>query len=133
MADITVTAANVRGSGGSQRVTLAGFVGVPGKAVMVNAAGKVVLSDNNAAGLQRVDGITLASTAGVDQPLVWQQGGEIVFGGGLVAGATYWLSDTPGGICPDADVGAGERAILVGYAKSATTLVLGVKDTGVSR
>ena len=44
----------------------------------------------------------------------------------------YYLSDTPGGICPVADIGAGEYVCLIGLASSASVLALDIRYTGVS-
>jgi hypothetical protein len=51
----------------------------------------------------------------------------------LTPGATYFLSNTPGGICPDADVGAGEAVVQLGIGKSTTVLAVKVINPGVTR
>jgi hypothetical protein len=56
--------------------------------------------------------------------LRFQKDGQVTIGATLVPGTDYYLSDTPGGICPIADVGVGEYVCRVGVALSATVLDL---------
>ena len=57
---------------------------------------------------------------------------DITLGEVLTAGVAYYLSDTAGGICPVADLGAGEYPCLIGIANSTTVLRLGFNYSGVS-
>jgi hypothetical protein len=61
-----------------------------------------------------------------------QKAGDITIGATLTAGTAYYLSDTPGGICPVADVGTGESVCLLGLAKSTTFLALDIQVPGVT-
>jgi hypothetical protein len=70
--------------------------------------------------------------AAANQPLAIQKAGDITIGAALTAGVDYWLSATPGGIAPRADVTTGMDPILIGVAKSATVLTLAILDVGVT-
>ena len=50
----------------------------------------------------------------------------------LVAGSTYFLSETPGGIQPAADLGTGEDVCMLGIARSSTVLALSIQAPGVT-
>ncbi|MDI7864088.1 hypothetical protein MRS76_19245 [Rhizobiaceae bacterium n13] len=133
MADITITAANVK-QGANANVTdgIAGATITAGQAVHKSATtGKYILSDNDGANLKQVDGIALHA-ASDGQPLKVQTGGDITIGATITAGTAYYLSGTPGGICPVADVTTGDDVILIGLAKSTTVLTLRITDTGVT-
>ncbi|WP_454914988.1 hypothetical protein [Xanthobacter sediminis] len=135
MANLTITAASVLA--GSNVVTESGIAGeaiTAGQVVFMNPATKRFgLADSNSAtAAARVPrGIALNSAA-AGQPLSVARNGDITLGAVLTAGTAYYLSDTPGGICPVADVGSGEYVVLLGLAKSASVLGLSVQATGVA-
>lgn len=135
MVDLVITAAAVlAGAGASVKHVTSGATIVAGKAVVRDpATGKWVLADSNhATAALRVPG-GIALNAGSDgQPLAVLTAGPITFDAVLAAGVAYYLSDTAGGICPVADVGSGERAVLLGMAESATVLELAIADSGVA-
>lgn len=136
MADLSITAANVvAGSHGARLDGVAGEAIAAGKAVYLNStSGLWMLADSNSATAEarRAAGIAL-NAAALNQPLAVHKSGDITIGATLTAGATYWLSDTAGGICPDADVGAGEYACLFGVAKSTSVLSVSIQFPNVSR
>lgn len=134
MADLSITAANV--------VPGANAVienGTAGEAVAAGKTGyydevqrKYFLADNNSATLAvRKSRGMFVNTAAANQPCSLQTGGDVALGSVLTAGAEYLQSDTPGGICPRADLASGEYVVPLGYAKSATELTLNPKYTGV--
>lgn len=135
MADLSITAANVVAGADSTRADgIAGEAVAAGKAVYLNSASKRwMLADSNAAsaGARKASGIAL-NTAAAGQPLAVHKAGDITIGATLTAGTAYYLSDTPGGICPLADVGAGEYVCLIGLAKSTTVLAVDIQYPGVS-
>jgi hypothetical protein len=133
MADISVTAGNV--VSGSNAVTENGFAGAAitaGQMVYRDAAGLYQLADSNGAAALRVPRGVALNSAGANQPLAIQRSGDITIGGTLTAGVTYYLSDTPGGICALADVGSGEYACIVGIAKSTSVLAIGINASGAT-
>lgn len=135
MADYAITPASVLpGSGASLRHVTAGATITAGKAVVLDpATGKWVLADSNhATAALRVPGGIALNGASDGQPLTVAAGGPVMLGAVLTAGVAVYLSDTPGGLCPVADVGSGERAVLVGMAESTSVLEVAVQDSGVA-
>lgn len=134
MADLTITAANVVATSGTRENGTAGAAITAGQVVYINATtGRYELADNNAASVpaRSPRGIALHAAA-VGQPLAVLRSGDITIGAALTAGTDYWLSDTPGGICPRADLASGERVVLLGVAKSTTVLALNIQNSGVT-
>lgn len=133
MADLTVTPASVLAD---TSATIE-----HGKYGATLIAGKVVYRDdttkkygladsNGAAGTRIVRGISL--NGGADgQPGTIVRSGPVNIGATLTPGVAYYLSDTPGGICPVADVGSGENVVLLGVAASASILNLDIQNSGV--
>jgi len=135
MVDVTITPANVKkGADATVENGIAGAAVLAGQLVYKGVGGKYFLADSDSitTGANQMRGFALHS-AGIDQPLAVQTNGDITVGGTLVAGATYFLSNTPGGLCPDADVGAGEKVNLVGTARSTTVLTIDPSFPGVTR
>lgn len=138
MTDISITAANVvAGSGASVEGGIAGETITAGKVVYLDAAttGKWLLADSDAAGAAargngRI-GIAL-NGASLNQPIDVQTEGEVTIGGTMTAGLDYYLSDDPGGICPQADLASGDYVTLVGVATTTAILKLRFTYSGVS-
>ena len=136
MVDLTVTAASVVASGtGQGRVSgTAGEAIAAGKAVYLDPTSKKwLLADSNSATVaarsaQRI----AANSASLNQPVNVFTSGLIVSGATMTANTPYYLSDTPGGICPIADVGTGEYLCQIGIARSTTLLNIDIQVTGVS-
>lgn len=136
MTDISITAANVvAGSDAVRENGTAGETITAGKAVYKSSStGKYMLADSNSATAEArtVTGIAL-NGASLNQPMQIQKSGDITIGGTLdPEQPAYYLSDTPGGICPVADVGDGEYFCLIGIAKSASVLSISIKASGVA-
>ena len=136
MADITITAASVLAGDGSTTVTgTAGATITAGQAVYKDSTtGKYLTADSDSAtaAAKRAAGIALNGAA-LNQPIKVLTAGAVTIGGTMTAGATYFLSNTAGGICPDADVGAGENVCLIGVAASATVLNVDIQNPSVTR
>lgn len=138
MTDISITAANVLpGAGAAIAHGTAGTTITAGDCVYLDAAltGKWLLADSDAAtaparGQGRI-GIAL-NGASDGQPIAVQTDGKITIGGTLVAGTVYVLSDEPGGICPQEDLGEGDYVTIVGVAESTSILALAFKYSGVA-
>jgi len=134
MADITITAANVvAGSGAVTAFGTSGATVTAGQVLYLDSAtGTLKLADcDGASGLRSPIGIAL-NGASAGQPLAYLRSGLITIGATLVAGTTYYLSPVAGGICPVADVLAGDYPVIVGIAT--TTAILDVKfhEAGVA-
>jgi hypothetical protein len=135
VADLTITAANVvAGTNAGVTSGTAGEAIAAGKAVYLSSATKKwMLADSNSATAEARQALGVAlNGAALNQPIDVQKSGDITIGATLTAGTAYYLSDTPGGICPLADVGSGEYVCLLGLAKSTTVLSLNIQFPGVA-
>lgn len=135
MADISITPANViAGSNATVDHGTAGATITAGQVVYRAASDKKwKLADSNSATaeVREATGVALNSASN-GQPIAVQKAGDITIGGTLTAGVALYLSDTPGGICPVADVGSGEYVCLLGVTKSTTVLALDIQYSGVA-
>jgi hypothetical protein len=135
MADLTVTAASViAGAGSSTENGTLGATVTAGQVLYKAASdGRWYLADNNSATaeVRKATGIALNGGA-AGQPVRVLLSGLVTIGATLTAGVAYYLSDTPGGICPVADVGAGEYSCLVGIATTTAILDVNFQYSGVS-
>lgn len=75
----------------------------------------------------------IAVTPGVDDGagIVATSGGVVLVGTTMVVGTMYVVSDTPGGIKPDADLATGDYATNIGRASTATQLEIAFEATGI--
>lgn len=135
MADLSITAASVIAGTNAQKSTgVAGESVTAGQAVYFDTTTKKWMkADNNSvtAAARKPQGITLNGAA-VNQPVSVQVGGDINIGATLTPGTAYFLSDTPGGICAVADLASGEYVSLLGLAKSASVLAIGIQSVDVA-
>lgn len=135
MADISITAASVvAGANARTEQGTAGAAITAGQVLYKDAAaGTWKLADSNSAtaAARSPDGIALNGAAS-GQPLQVLTGGDVTIGATLTAGVAYYLSDTPGGICPVADVGSGEYSTIIGIAESTTVLNVQFHESGVA-
>ncbi|RVO41359.1 hypothetical protein CN093_08845 [Sinorhizobium meliloti] len=135
MADIVITPASVLA--GSNAAVVHGAAGeaiTAGQVVYQNSTTKKwMLADNDSAtaAVRQAQGIAL-NGASDGQPIAVQKSGDITIGGTLTAGVSYYLSATPGGIAPYADILAGDYVVLLGMSKSTTVLALDISYTGVA-
>lgn len=135
MADLTITAANVVAGVGAETEngTLAETV-TAGRVVYKKPAdGLWALADNNSATEAAREAMGIALNGGsVNQPVRVLRSGPVTIGATMTAGVAYYLSDTAGGICPVADLGAGEYSCLIGMATSTTVLDVKIQYSGVA-
>lgn len=135
MADLTITAANViPGSNADIDFGYAGEAIAQGKGVYLSSTtNRWMLADSNSATVEARKAKAIALNAAANgQPVTVQKSGDITIGATLTPGVAYYLSDTPGGICPIADVGTGEYVCLLGLAKSASVLGLDIQFPNVA-
>ncbi len=135
MADITITAANVV-AGSSARIThgTAGAAVTAGQVVYKDSAdGKFKLADCDSAtaAVRSPVGITLNGAAN-NQPMAIVNSGPVTIGATLTPGATYYLSQNPGGIAPFADLSTGDYPVIIGIAISASVLDVNIQEAGVA-
>ena len=135
MTDLVITAASVlAGTNATRDSGNAGEAITAGQAVYRSSTtNKWMLADSDSATAEakKATGIALNGAA-LNQPLAVLKSGDITIGAALTAGTAYYLSNTPGGICPVADVGAGEDVCLIGLAKSTTVLTVAIQSPGVT-
>jgi hypothetical protein len=135
MTDLVITAANVLAGADSSAVTgVAGETITAGKAVYLSSTTKKwMLADSNSATAEarQAKGIAL-NGASLNQPIAVHKSGDITIGAAITAGQAVFLSDTPGGLCPLADVGAGEYLCQIGLAKSTSVIAVDIQFPGVS-
>jgi len=135
MVDLTITPANVVSDANASRESgTAGVAIAAGQLVYKDSTTKkFLLADTNSATLEARKPLGIAlHAAAANQPLTIHKAGPITIGATLVAGTDYYASDTAGGICPRADVGAGENVVLIGLASSTTVLNVDIQITGVT-
>ena len=134
MADLAVTAANVQSGAGARIDTKrrAGAAITAGQWVYQDGSQYKLADDNSATAAARVPKGVALNNAANGQPIAVQTGGEVTIGAALTAGVGYYLSDTPGGMCPVADLATGEYPCVVGIAKSASVLRIGIVPSGVA-
>ena len=135
MVDITITAASVEPNSGAKKVTgTAGASITAGQVVYLDGTdSKYKLADNNSAtsAVRSPAGIAMHS-AEDGQPLTIVSKGSIDIGATVTAGVAYYLSDTPGGICPVADLLTGEYPVFLGFATTAAILDVNIIESGVA-
>jgi hypothetical protein len=135
MADLTITAANVvSGSGATVERGSFGEAVTAGQVVYKSSTtNKYMKADSNSVTVEARHALGIALNGGsLDQPAEVQKSGKITIGAALTAGSDYYLSDTPGGICPRADVGTGEYVCLLGLAESSSVLDLNIQFPNVA-
>lgn len=135
MANLTITAANVvAGDGAATEAGTSGEAIAAGQAIYKSTdTGKYMLADSNSATAEarRARGVAL-NNAAANQPLDVLRSGDLSLGAVLTPGTAYYLSDTPGALCPVADVGAGEYVCLIGLARSTSVLSVNVQFPNVA-
>ncbi|EJC75559.1 hypothetical protein Rleg10DRAFT_5807 [Rhizobium leguminosarum bv. trifolii WSM2012] len=135
MTNLVITAPSVvAGSNATRDAGIAGEAITAGAALyLASATNKWMLADSNAATAEARKATAIAlNGAALNQPVAVQKAGDITIGATLTAGQAVYLSDTPGALCPVADIGTGEYVCLVGLAKSTTLLALDFNYTGVA-
>lgn len=135
MADLSITAGNVVAARPARKKSgTAGAAITAGQIVHASpTTGRYILSDVDAAGVGDVTEFAIALNGASDgQPLTVATDGDITLGAVMTAGITYYLSPTPGGIAPVADVLSGDNVIVLGVAKSTSVLALKPIISGVT-
>lgn len=136
MADLSITAANcVPVAGSPIGWGTSGTTITAGKAIYLEASSNTwKLADNNSATAEVRQATAIALTGSSSgQPIAYLTKGNLVtLGATMTAGVAYYLSDTPGGICPVADLASGEYPLIIGIATSTTVMELSFTYSGVA-
>lgn len=128
MVDIAITAANVvAGSRANvERGTAAAAI-TAGQVVYRAANGAYGLADtDDASAVVRKPAGVAINNAAAGQPVAFVTRGPVTIGAAVTPGVAYYLSGNPGGICPVADVAAGDRPAIIGMATSASVLLVDI-------
>lgn len=133
MVDLVITPSDVVPTGSS--VIKHGYAGatiVAGQTVYLDASdNRYKLADTDDTDADVPAGIAL-NGASAGQPVAVCGGGDLTLGTVLTAGTAYYLSETPGGIQPAADLGSGEAVAQLGIAKSTSVLAMRIITPGVT-
>ena len=135
MATLTVTASQVQpGSGVATKEGIAGATITAGQTLYLDSATNTLkLADaDSTAAIATVVGISL-NGASAGQPVEYQSVGSITIGAGasMTVGEIYVLSDTAGGIAPEADISTSDDYVSpLGVATSAAILKLAINNSG---
>lgn len=138
MADVVITAANVKTSSASatlkkQGISASAFLA--GQPLYLNGSNKLAPCGNN--GVTPVDtlkGVALCSCPGPDQPCYYADvDADFTPGFPTTVGETYVVSSTVGAICPIADLGTLDTVNYVGVGKAANKLQLNCNATGITK
>lgn len=98
--------------------------------VYFNTSGEVATAAASSTLTAGVVGIAI-NTYSAGATAVVQTHGECTVFSGLTVGAPYYLDDSGGAVELYSTLTSGNRAIRIGYAKSATTIILNIQDMGV--
>ena len=99
---------------------------------IVRSGTTYVLADANASSvLATAEGIAITPGVSGGYGLIATGGSLILVGTTMVVGTSYIVSDTAGGIMPDADRSAGDYVTRLGTASTATQLDLSIAATGI--
>ena len=135
MTDLVITSTSVTGDGSGKRsFGTAGEAITAGQAVYLDAAvnkWKLADSDSVVSGANTAGGVALNGAA-LNQPVTVQVDGDVTVNAVLTKGSAYYLSETPGGIQPAADLTTGENVCQLGIAKSTTVLAVRIVAPGVA-
>lgn len=135
MADLSITAGSVvAGANAVKEQGIAGAAITAGQVVYRDTSTrKYQLADNDSAtaAVRAPRGIAL-NGASDNQPLQILTEGDVTIGAVLTPGDVYYLSATPGGLCPGADIASGDDYALIGIAKSASVLSVKINVPGVT-
>jgi len=135
MPDLSITAASVVAVTTTDiRELFLGATVTAGQAVYVAAAtNRVMLADSDSATVEARTPLGVALNGGATgQTVGVMVVGDVTIGATMTAGVMYYMSDTPGGICPVADLGAGEVPCTVGFAISTTVMRVAIRSSGVT-
>ena len=133
MADLTITAANVKATSNTGTILVQfGEAVDQGETVYLKAADwKHWLSDNSTTALAAAVGICLTSNIADGYGLI-AVSGDIDLGSTLSVGEVYTCSSTAGKIHPDTDLATTEILTVLGFGKTAALFTLGINQTGIA-
>lgn len=129
MADLSITAANVR-SYGTRVSGIAGGTITQGEAVRLNTSNQYVVASDDSAVNAATAGIAL-NAASANQPVDVHTGGLIDMGATIAVGKVY-VQSTDGGVAPVDDIASGEYITVIGVGTTASRLKVSINQSGVA-
>lgn len=135
MADLTITAANVKAGSSATRVQLvqAGEAITQGQPVYLASDGKYYQTDaNDTAVKAQAKGISI-TPASTDGYFLMHVDGLVNLGATLAVGQVYVCSATKGGIAPYADLTTNDYVTILGVATTTALLDLNLVVSGVQK
>ena len=131
MADVTITAANVRAQSGCRTGSgTAGEALSPGKVLSINASNQLILGDADDATKVNLVGYCI-SYADTGDIVSYVTSGPVEAGGTLVAGTAYGLSTTAGALAPMTDLGVADDTYqMLGLAVTTSIMYIQIHKTG---
>ena len=132
MADVSITGPVVPDTLAYCETLFAAVAIAAGKVVYRNSSGLAALADSDlsAAGAEAI-GIAV-NTAGIGEPVTVAKNGTTVTQAGttFTKGLPYFVSNTAGGIAPQADIGAADYVTYLGLASSTSALKIQIQIGG---
>lgn len=133
MTDLSITATSViAGTDAVTEIRPAGAAITAGQVVYLDSATdtyKLADTDSATAAARSPRGIALNGGA-TGQPIQIIRSGSVTIGATVAVGIGYWLSGTAGGICPVADVAAGDYPVFLGIGTSTTAIKVNITEAG---
>lgn len=128
MADVTITAANVLRAEGpvEHNVDTSSAIDVGQIVTVKDANEQVGLAANTSQALSQVYGMALNRAVVAGQPITVALSGAVVALGSVLTEGEFYVVSAAGAISPIGDKLAGDWMAVVGYARSATELVLAI-------
>lgn len=134
MADITVTAGSVIAATGGGTIAV-----TAGETI---TAGELVYKDTSDSNKYKKAIVTTAATATLagialngasdGQPLTVQTSGNVNPGATVIVGEIYIVSNTAGGIAPEADGVTGDFITTLGVGTTSSNIKIGILQSGVA-
>lgn len=134
MADLAITAANVKNVDADLHTGTAGETIIAGQGVYKKSADSKLYKAQCDGTAEEADAVGIAMHGSLaDQPLTYAKGGTINIGATTAKGSVYAVSAAAGGVAPTADLASGNRVTHLGFAKdNVGAFVVKVTNSGVT-
>ena len=135
MADVIITATDVEVVGSTEgRLVQFGVAVTQGQVVYRSTAdNKYYLANCGVSTTARAVGIVISNCAiNTFGYILGTKNAVINIGGTVAVGEIYVVSDTDGNIMPSTDLTSGQYLTVLGYATTASNLVINITDTQIS-
>lgn len=134
MADITITAANVKLVTGTKAEETAGEAMSAGTWIYKDATSKKMFkADCTNASKDEVAGMTLTTADAADAPVVFAKDGAEIDVGSVVTKAESYILSEAGKMAPVADLASSDYLTQLCYGKDADTIVLAITNTTIQK